>query len=190
VLGTLTDAEVLTSSVDDPRQFALIFDRYFPAVHRYVARRLGPNLADDLAQETFAIAFERRSTFDPSHESARPWLFGIAGNLLRHYGRTERRQLLAYARTGVDRASDPGFEAAEDRVDAQALGPALARALASLGRRDREVLLLHAWAGLSYEEIARALEVPVGTVRSRLFRARRRIRKRLGEIGQVVDGER
>ncbi len=145
-------------------------------------------LADDLAQETFAVAFERRSSFNPSHESARPWLFGIAGNLLRHHGRTERRQLLAYARSGVDPASDPGFEAAEDRVDAGALGPALARALASLRHRDREVLLLHAWADLSYEEIARALGVPVGTVRSRLFRARRRIRKRLGEIGQVVDG--
>jgi DNA-directed RNA polymerase specialized sigma24 family protein len=76
VLGTLTDAKLLTSSVDDPRQFALVFDRHFAAVHRYMTRRLGPVLAEDLAQETFAVAFKRRSTFDSSHESARPGCSG------------------------------------------------------------------------------------------------------------------
>jgi RNA polymerase sigma factor (sigma-70 family) len=188
-LEALTDAEIIASSGPDPGQFALIFDRHFAAIHRYLHRRVGRELAEDLAAETFAVALRRRAGYDPHRADARPWLFGIAANLLRHHRRTERRQLVAYARTGADRVSEGGFEAADERVDADAAGPALAGALGALKPWDREVLLLHAWADLTYQEIADALSIPVGTVRSRLARARGRVRELLSANGQSL-GER
>lgn len=134
------------------------------------------------------MAFRRRAVYDPRSEDARPWLFGIAANLLRHHRRTERRQLLAYARTGADPAAEGGFDAADARADAAAAGPAIAGALATLRPWDREVLLLYAWGDLTYQEIGDALAIPVGTVRSRLARARRRVRELLAGSGQLVDG--
>jgi RNA polymerase sigma factor (sigma-70 family) len=86
-------------------------------------------------------------------------------------------------------ATDPGFDAAEDRATADSAGPALARALAALLPEQRDVLLLFAWADLSYGEIARALSCPVGTVRSRLARARQRLRELLAASGQVNYGD-
>jgi RNA polymerase sigma-70 factor (ECF subfamily) len=97
-------------------------------------------------------------------------------NLMRRHYRSERRQLDAYARTGIDLVVDSGFDNAEERVDAANQGRRLARALSSLRDGDRDVLLLYAWADLSYEEIALALGVRIGTVRSRLHRGRRRLR--------------
>jgi RNA polymerase sigma factor (sigma-70 family) len=138
---------------------------------------VGSDLAEELASETFVIAFHRRASYDGGEENARPWLFGIATNLLRRHRRTERRRLAAYAKTGVDPVVpfDPALDAAEDRAEAEAAGPFLAEALAALRPADRDVLLLYAWADLSYPEVAKALGVPTGTVRSRLARARRQV---------------
>jgi len=110
---------------------------------------------------------------------------------MRRYRRTERRKLAAYARIGVDPlvASDPDLDAAEDRAQSQGAGPVLAQALAALRPGDRDVLLLHAWADLSYQEIAGALGVHVGTVRSRLARARRVVREQLAVSGQGADAD-
>jgi RNA polymerase sigma-70 factor, ECF subfamily len=177
------DSSIIASSMDEPGTFGLLFDRHSRGLHRYMARRVGADLAEDLVAETFLTAFRLRHRYDASYPSARPWLFGIAANLIRRYRRTERRQLRAYARTGVDPLDD-GLADAERRVDAAAVGPRLAQALASLPHRDREVLLLFAWADLSYEEIARTLEVPVGTVRSRLARARGRVGELVSPQGQ------
>ncbi|MGH2443716.1 MAG: RNA polymerase sigma factor [Chloroflexota bacterium] len=146
---------------------------------RYVHRRVGQTLADDLTAETFARAFDQRSRYDPTRQNACPWLFGIAGNLLRSHYHTEERQLRAYARTGVDPITPCDVDGIIDRVDATAEGALIAAALAALHRADRDVLLLFAWADLSYTEIADALDVPVGTVRSRLHRARFRVRESL-----------
>ena len=88
-----TDAELIAASASDPRSFAAIFDRHFADIDRYLARRVGASLAADLAADTFAIAFRSRARYDPSASDARPWLFGIAANLLRHHWRTERRRL-------------------------------------------------------------------------------------------------
>jgi RNA polymerase sigma-70 factor (ECF subfamily) len=173
-----SDGEIIAASADDAALFAVVFDRHFAEVQRYLARRVGVALADELAAETFVAAFRGRQTFDLVAVDARPWLFGIAANLMRRHWRTERRRLRAYARTGVDRVGDELADA-EERVDAAAAGPRLAAALASLSRADREVLLLFAWADLSYEEIAVAVAIPVGTVRSRLSRARTRMREAL-----------
>lgn len=184
-----TGAEAIEASRSDPQRFALVFDRYFATVHRYLRRRVGKDLADELAAETFVCAFAGRNRYDRTHPDARPWLFGIAANLLRRHARTERRRLLAYARTGIDPISAPEVEDVAGRVDAEAAGPRIAVALATLSPGQREVLLLFAWANLSYEETGQALGLPVGTVRSRLSRARSRMRELLAEFGQGRDGD-
>jgi RNA polymerase sigma factor (sigma-70 family) len=180
-----SDAALIAASSVDAWRFGSIFDRHFAEIDRYLARRVGAALADDLAAETFVIAFRSRGRYDPSATDARPWLFGIAANLARRHWRAERRRLRAYARTGVDPVGDDAADV-ERRVDALSAGPALAAALASLSAGEREVLLLFAWADLSYEEISSALAIPVGTVRSRLSRGRAHIRELLSPSGQVA----
>jgi RNA polymerase sigma factor (sigma-70 family) len=157
--------------------FEAVFKAEFPAMHRYLRRRVGAAAADDLAAATFATAYANWSRFDATRP-VRPWLYGIAANLARHHRREERRMLRAYARTGIDPilAED---DAALDRFHADARRRELAAALAGLRSRDREILLLHAWADLTDSEIASALSLPMGTVKSRLHRTRERLRKRL-----------
>ena len=167
-----TDGAAIRRSLDEPRAFTAVFDRHFDAVHRYASRRVGRDLADDIAAETFTRAFDRRRGYDVEYEDARPWLLGIATNLMRRHWRAERRRLDAVGRAGA--------EPTAAGVDA-ALESDVVAAVRAMPRRDRETLLLFAWAELSYEEIAVALDVPVGTVRSRLARARRLVRRQLGE---------
>ncbi len=185
----MSDAQAIARSVAEPGAFGAVFDRHVAEVHRYLARRAGRDLADDLVAEVFETAFRRRRSYDVTRDDARPWLYGIAHNVLRGHRRTEVRRLRAYARSGVDPvAGAGGLDGLAERVDAQRAGPRLAAALAALKHRDRETLLLYAWADLSYDEIAAALSVPVGTVRSRLNRARRQLRERLGPSGQEPVG--
>ncbi|BCJ36895.1 DNA-directed RNA polymerase sigma-70 factor [Actinocatenispora thailandica] len=165
-----TDAELVSAD------FAALFDRHAVALHRYLARRAGTGLADDLLAQTFLIAYERRGAYDRTRPDARPWLYGIAGNLLRRRSRDEVRQYQAWARTGVDPVAADHAGRVADAVDAQVAAGRLAGALAALAYPDREVLLLVAWGELSYPEVAAALDIPIGTVRSRLHRARARIR--------------
>ena len=179
-----SDLDCLARSLSEPRAFEPIFDRHFRAVHRYLHRRAGRDLADDLAAETFALAFERRASCRGT-ESALPWLYGIATNLLRRRRRAEQRQLRAYGRSGVDRWVVYEDEAAA-RVDDASVGARLACALAAMRRRERDVLLLYALAELSYEEIAVALDVPVGTVRTWLHRARDVARRELAVETDVL----
>lgn len=162
--------------------FDAAFEAEFASLHRYLARRLGASAADDLAAETFAVAFRSWDRLDRARP-VRPWLYGIAANLVRHHWRKERRMLRAYARTGVDPvlADD---DSAVERVDAEARQRELADALAQLRPDEREILLLHAWADLADSEIAAALGLPVGTVKSRLSRTRERLRNQLGDVGQ------
>ena len=175
------DAEVVARSLEQPESFALLYDRYAADIHRYAARRLGDGAADDITADTFLTAFRIRSRYDLARANARPWLYGIAGNLIGKQRRTEVRALKALARTGRDPVAaswgDSWVEEADSRIAAQ--GP-LAGALAALSAGDRNVLLLVAWADLTYQEVAEALGIPVGTVRSRLNRARRKVRSALG----------
>ena len=147
----------------------------FPPLHRYLARRVGASAADDLAAETFVVAFRNWGKLDPER-AVRPWLFGIAANVMRHHWRKERRMLRAYARTGVD----PVYTEDEPAGDTREL----ASALAELRPDEREILLLHAWAELTDTEIAAALGIPAGTVKSRLSRTREKLRNRLEPVGQ------
>jgi RNA polymerase sigma-70 factor (ECF subfamily) len=181
-----SDAELIATSLREPQVFAGVFDRHYPAVAGYLRRRLERSLADELAAETFLLAFDGRGRYDVSRSDARPWLFGIASNLLARHRRGEERRLRAFARAGAGlEQEERALDDVDRRLDAAAAAPALAAALESLGAGDREVLLLYAWAELSYEEISVALRVPVGTVRSRLHRARERVRSALESRGDA-----
>lgn len=165
---TKTDAEIIVASRVDPQLFGAIFDRHFDAIFRFLAYRLGSALAEDLASEAFCIAFDKRTSYDLDQEDARPWLYGIATNLVRRHRRAEQRQLRAYKRAALP-ADAPAFDeiAIIRQVDANALKETIA-ALAVLDCRDRDVLLLFAVANQSYQVIADTLGIPLGTVRSRL----------------------
>jgi RNA polymerase sigma-70 factor (ECF subfamily) len=178
-----SDAELIAASLGDPRVFAGLFDRHYAAVAGFLRRRLERSLADELASETFLQAFDGRARYDVSRADARPWLFGIASHLLSRHRRGEERRLRAFARSDRVAEEERWFEDVDRRLDAAAAAPVLAAALASLGTGDREVLLLYAWADLSYEEISAALGLPLGTVRSRLHRARERVRGELERGG-------
>lgn len=174
------DGELIAGSRTEPTMFAEIFHRYHGELYRYLRRRVGGQLAGDLAAETFVTAFARRGTYRPESPNARPWLYGIAHNLLRNHRRQEQRQLAAYARHGADPLADAAaaaeFSAVDSRADAAAVRARLAQLLARMPVGDRDVLLLLAWADMSYAEVAQAIRIPVGTVGSRLNRARRQLR--------------
>jgi RNA polymerase sigma factor (sigma-70 family) len=174
------DAAVIEQSWHEPEAFAELYDRHATPIHSYVTRRLGDGAADDVVAETFLIAFRGRRRYDLSRSDARPWLYGIAANVIGKHRRTEVRMWRALARTGADPAAEGHADRVDDRVSAATVQRELAVALAGLAAGDRDVLLLIAWADLSYDEVAAALEIPVGTVRSRLNRARRKVRAALG----------
>jgi RNA polymerase sigma factor (sigma-70 family) len=179
-----SDAKLIEQSLAEPEVFAVLFDRYAADIHHYAARRLGASAADDLVAETFLAAFRRRTSYDTSRSQARPWLYGIATTLIARQRRSEQRLYRALARTGLDPLPEPIADQVVRRVTAQGQQRRLAAALAGLSPADREVLLLVAWGGLSYEEIAEAVAVPIGTVRSRLHRARRKVREALANAEQ------
>ena len=160
---------MIIRSLEQPRAFGELFDRHAPAIHRFITRRADAGVADDVVAETFLRAFERRARFDTEREDALPWLFGIAVNVLRRHRRADLRLVPEDA----DRADDhDALAAAGRRIDAERRLRTVIAAVRRLPPKSREVLLLHAWAGLSDQDVAIALGVPVGTVKSRLHRAR------------------
>ncbi|MET0558307.1 MAG: sigma-70 family RNA polymerase sigma factor [Solirubrobacterales bacterium] len=169
------DSDAILISAAEPAGFATVFDRHFEAVHAYLQRRVGRDLADELAAQTFLVAFDKRQSYDPAQLDSRPWLYGIATNLLRRHHRDEVRQFRAYARSATDPVLD-AFEDVDSRLDASMMRRRLVEVLAEIPSGELDALLLYAWADLSYSEIARALDLPTGTVRSRLSRARERLR--------------
>ena len=155
----------------------MLFDRHAPHIHRYLARRAGRQVADDLVAETFLTAFAKRDRYDLGYSDARPWLYGIATNLVGQHRRDEARQY----RIRQGAVTEPEVPDHADRVaagvTAQATRALLDTALAALSAGDRDVLLLIAWEQLTYQEVSRALAIPAGTVRSRLHRARTKVRQ-------------
>ena len=181
-----SDAQVVVDSLRDPALFAAIFERHFAPVHRYAQQRVGADAADEIAAETFLVAFDNRHRFDGRRASARTWLLGIATNLMRHRWRDEQRQLAAYARALREAPATAACGAVAAPVPA--VDEDLATALAGLTRDDRDTLFLYVWADLGYEEIGEALGVPIGTVRSRIARARRLLRDHLAPVGDCARG--
>ena len=183
-----SDAAVIAASLDAPALFGTIFDRHATVLHRYFVRRLGPDEAESMVGEVFRIAFEKRTVYDQLRPTARPWLYGIATNLLAKHRRREARRIHAVARLAAHRL--PPMDLADGvsgAVDAAELWPRVADAVTALPEPERDALVLHVWEGLSYEEVADALGVPIGTVRSRLNRARGRLRELAGPSGREQD---
>jgi RNA polymerase sigma factor (sigma-70 family) len=176
----LSDADLIKRSLADPGCFAAIFDRHADEILRYAHARLGRDLAEDVTAETFLAAFRHRDRYDAARADARPWLYGIAVRQIGKHRRAESRRLRMLRSAPTELVTEDFGGRAAERVTAEQLRPRLAAALAGLPARDRELLLLVAWAGLSYEESAQALGITVSAVRARLHRIRVRTRKALG----------
>ena len=164
------DGAAIARSLHHPEAFANVFDRHFAFVHRYVARRAGRDRADDVASQTFTVAFAHRGRYRDDLGTARPWLLGIATNLLRAEYRGDARVASIVERLGSE-AVVSSFGSALAGASA---APKTTTASAGARRLDadqRDALLLHALGELSYAEIAAALDIPIGTVRSRISRA-------------------
>jgi RNA polymerase sigma factor (sigma-70 family) len=185
-----SDAAVIAASLATPACFGTIFDRHATVSHRYLVRRLGPDDADGMVADVFRIAFEKRAAYDFDRPTARPWLYGIATNVLAKHRRSEGRRIHATARL-VARHPPPLDEAelVSGAVDAADKWQRVAVALTRLPAAERDVLLLHVWEGLAYDDVAAAVGIPVGTVRSRLNRARRRLRELTEPGGEEPRGE-
>lgn len=182
-----SDAAIIERSLEDPAAFAEVFDRHYDAIHRFLWARVG-QAAEDLTAEVFRVAFERRDAYDVAYASAKPWLFGIASNIAKQHHRTKARRRELRARLGATREHQVE-PSPEQRLQELSPSSTVAAALTDLAPRDRDALLLHAWADLDYADTARALEVPLGTVRSRLHRARKVLRDRLGSPEVAVDAD-
>ncbi|MBB5083570.1 RNA polymerase sigma factor [Nonomuraea endophytica] len=180
---------MIARSRHEPERFAILFTRHAPALKRYVVRRLGLAAAEDIVAETFVVAFQQRGTYDLTRTDARPWLYGIATNLMGRHRRHEISLYRALSRTGVDPVTEPFTDQVERRVAADGVRDHLAAALAGLPGGHRDALLLVTWAELTYEQAALALDVPVGTVRSRVNRARSKLRRVLGGMDPTAADE-
>jgi RNA polymerase sigma-70 factor (ECF subfamily) len=187
-----SDEAVLRESRERPERFADLFDAYHGEIYRYVASRLSGGHADDVAAETFLVAFRSRARFGGAGAHVRAWLYGIATNLIRRHHRDEERKYRALGRAGAAGRTQAGDHDDDNRIVARvaALGVQreLATALRALKRGDRDVLLLVALGELSYPEVAEALGIPEGTVASRLNRARKAVRAALGGVDPTRDG--
>jgi RNA polymerase sigma-70 factor (ECF subfamily) len=189
VMRAARDATVVRESHKTPERFGAIFDAYFAEIHAYVARRIGPENASDVVAETFLAAFRKRDRYDPARASVRGWLYGFATKLVGKHRRSELRALRAMERLPRQLGPEEADEGIAVRVAAEGLRGRLAEALAGLSAGDRDVMLLVALAELSHEEVAAALDIPYGTVGSRLNRARRKLREALGGTNPLLDSE-
>lgn len=187
----LSDAQVIEASRTEPRVFETIFDRHFGPVHRFAVGRVGAQDAPDVVAETFARAFDRRHRFALDKPSALPWLFGIAVNICRERRRRSDRVLRATTRMAVrtEMTTEPFENALAERIDAERLLPGLLNALQALSDDEYALLMLASESDLSYEDMAETLAIPIGTVRSRLARARKRVRAALRSTALTTLGE-
>ena len=188
-----SDAACIRRSLGDPAAFGLIFSRHAVAVHRYLSRRAEGAAVEDLHAETFVSAFRSRPAYDLAYPDARPWLYGIATHVVHHHRRTEGRRAAMVTRVAQRvPAEEVALDPAGDVVARSELEDQLVHLRAVLPHMDDmylDVLMLFTGPQLSYEEIARALDIPVGTVRSRMFRGRARLRELLNDCGQYQDND-
>lgn len=168
----------------DEVAFGMLFERHCDAIFNFAYRRIGRwDVAEDVVGQAFLEAWRQRNRITLVENSLRPWLFGTASNLVRRWWRTSIRGDRALDRLffAFEDGVDPAGEVVEQLDDERRLD-VVRRHLTALPEAQREVLLLWAWEELSYEQIALVLNVAVGTVRSRLHRARQALRN------SAVDG--
>ncbi|GAA0975425.1 sigma-70 family RNA polymerase sigma factor [Acrocarpospora macrocephala] len=187
-----TDLELWSRAAgDDGGAFGALFDRHARSVYNHCFRRTADwSAAEDLTSVVFLEAWRRRRQVRISNDSVLPWLLGVANNALRNRSRSLRRHQAAIGRLpSMNSVTDPAQEVAERLDDEQQMREILA-VVNRLPEADRDVLALCVWAGLSYEDAAVALNIPVGTVRSRLSRARARMKKLSGAELEAESGHR
>lgn len=167
-----SDPRLIRRSLVDKSAFTQIFDRHYPAVHRFLVAHWGSEVGADLASETFLIAFDQRQRFDTSRDSARPWLFGIALNLSKMEARRRRRESGAAVRGAEHDELEDFVDSLVRRVDAQrqATSLGLSEVLKQLRPEDLTVLTMSALGEMTHTQIAESLDIPIGTVKSRLHR--------------------
>jgi len=183
-----SDAEVIEASLGQPTEFGRVFERHWDSVFRFVEGRLGLNAAQDLASEVFRIAFQRRMSYEiVEGTSCLPWLYGIATNLVLKERRSFARHLAAVARFSRITPQGVGDHAAHvaASVDSEQIWTQVQAALNTIDEMSREMLLLVAWEGLSYQQVADVFDIPLGTVRSRLYRARAQLRTLLNPLVEL-----
>lgn len=168
------DEDMVARSLRDPSAFGPLVTAHGAGLHGYLARR-APGAADVLLSEVWLAAFAARHRFDPAKGGVRGWLFGVARNVLLAHLRA------AQEAPGTGRPGTPEdvWDAVDARLDAAAVLPRMRAALAALPEADREMLLLVAWEQLTPAEAGQVVGVPAGTARSRLHRARTRMREHL-----------
>jgi RNA polymerase sigma-70 factor (ECF subfamily) len=165
---------------DDPEALAELFDRYADRIYNHCFRHLADWAeAEDATSSVFLEVWRHRRRVQLHDSSALPWLYGVATNVCRNAGRSRRRRVLALTSLPQARAEPDPAERVTERLGSQARMRAVLDQLQALPAHERDVLGLVAWAGLSYEQAAAALDVPVGTVRSRLSRARARLNQEI-----------
>jgi RNA polymerase sigma factor (sigma-70 family) len=189
---TTTDAALIDRSVTDPQCFSVIIERHATPVFRYLASRVDRSFAEDLLADVFEAGFRARHRYDTHYDDALPWLLGIATNVIHHHRRSETRHTSMLRRlTQLHGTTQQSLVAvdADIAVEQHDQMQSMRRALMSLDSKHRDVLVLAAGLGLSYDDIARALGIRIGTVRSRLSRARTRLRELLEVDGQYRANE-
>jgi RNA polymerase sigma-70 factor (ECF subfamily) len=166
----------------DPDAFGLLFDGCARSVYNHAFRLTGDwSAAEEVVSLTFLEAWRLRGRVEPEGGPLRPWLLGIATNVASNTTRAARRHRAALGRLPPPAAVPDFADDLAGRVDDEARLREVSRVLARLGRAEREVLALCVWSGLGYADAAQALGVPVGTVRSRLSRARTKLRTLLAQ---------
>ena len=182
LLGASDESLLQASANGDPQAFSELYERHARTIYNYLFRRLADwSEAEDLTAVVFLEAFRRRSEVVVVEGKLLPWLYGVSTNVLRN----RRRALWRHRRLVAQLASQPGTDGAPDvaaRSEAAEQMRSVLERVARLPRRQQDVVALCVWSGLSYEEAAAALGVPVGTVRSRLSRARASLESPLGEL--------
>ncbi|WP_327007551.1 RNA polymerase sigma factor [Dactylosporangium sp. NBC_01737] len=186
-MGALaSDVEIVRASLGNPEEFALLYDRYAGRLFGYARRRVGDDVAQDVVAEAFVVAFRARDRYRPEYVSAQSWLYSIVSQQIAMHFRAETARYRMMARVGVEPSTEEFADRVGESVAAGSVKKLLSLALSKLARRDRDVLLLVAWGDLTYDEVGQALNIPVGTVRSRLNRARRKVRAVLAD-GNVLE---
>ena len=187
-MDELTDAALWQrAAAGETDAFGTIFERHARTVYNYCFRRTADwSQAEELTAIVFLEAWRRRGQVVLERDDALPWLLGVATNVLRNLRRSQRRHRAALERLPRERVADFAGDV-DERLDDQRLMRSALRALQKLSRDDQDVLALCVWEELTYEQAALALDLPIGTVRSRLSRARARLRELTSNPGHEWD---